>query len=627
MTMKSSLKFCLCASLGALIITSCGGSNDDGSSPPPPMTDTSAPVVSFDTSITTVESASSVTINVNATDNVEVTSGPTVTCDNGGDFSGSTFTAPSVTYDSSTTCTATASDAAGNSGSATITLDIKAPIEFNISKTRVFESELFSIEKTNPPGDMEITQLSGEEAIKVSTSNESTRFRAPALEFDGTEQLSFEIVITSPSGETASTIISSPEVIGRAGAGIPVAIYDPALSLQTGFGTRTLGLNREEGSNIVAIRQSAESFNSDKFEIAMLGGITNFTDRQDYEDESRFRVEGDFEDVSYTELNGLGTAFGLAVLSKDENKLRWFNYEPNSEGSPPNIYRESDSFSVEKPCFVRDIYGKNFIWVGQEDNGLSVIELNPVKTDGRTTSFNEILLQNVGGNRSLCYIFPTRLAYRYANTGTDGLITLDYKSNEIVLFKELDAGASYAEVDVIPLQTETTEALEIVDVYSIGLPSRVPRSMGVLLSDGKENGVHRLIHITQDLDNDEISQRTYSWTGGIPVSLVVGNFGGDDANLYFTEDIAVITNSNQSLFFESNAVEPDNWFERRNREYAEPIFFETFPGAGSAVTVNQRPNEFGDVDIEDVLVSYPDTGELRYYSPDSTLPKFGLPFE
>lgn len=595
--------------------------------PTVPVVDIIAPTVSFGTTPTTISSGESMTLNVSVNDDVGVTSGPTITCDDIGEISGTTFTAPSVMYDQVAICSATASDAAGNTGSATLNLKIDAPVEVILDRAQVFESGLFNFVKTSPPGSIEIIQLSGAEAIEFLTFSEEVSFRAPALDFDGTEQLSFEIKINGPDGQTASEVITAPEVTGRAGAGIPVAVYEPALSLLNGF-VRLFNFNGNVNGNVLATRQSSESFNSDKVELALFGGTTNIENEQNYESEGNYQVEGIFEDISYAELSGLGFSFALTVLSKIENELRWFNFEPNAEGSPPNIFREADSFSIENPCFVRSLFGQDYVWIGQENNGFSVVEIEPITTNGLTTGFDETILQNIGGTRSLCYIFPTRLAFRFANSGPDGLITLDYNTNEIVLFKELNQGAAYEEVEAIALETETNEALQIVDVYSFGLPSRGSSVYRRFVDEWARCGEHRFIQITQNregsLDDDEVQQRTYSWTGGVPVSLVVGNFGGEDTDVAFTEDVVVITSSNQSLFFEANTPSSSDR-STRNRGYAQPVFFETLPGAGSAVSINQRSTNDEGVDIDDVLVSYPETGELRYYTPDSTLPKFQPP--
>ena len=112
--------------LSAIVITSCGGGSGGSSvpPPPPPPPDTSAPSVSFSPASLTVVSTGTGRSSLTATDNVAVTSGPTVSCTNGGAFSAGTFTAPAVTSTTTSECTATASDAAGNEGAATLTVTI-----------------------------------------------------------------------------------------------------------------------------------------------------------------------------------------------------------------------------------------------------------------------------------------------------------------------------------------------------------------------------------------------------------------------------------------------------------------------------------------------------------------------
>ena len=114
--------------VSSIVLASCGGgggsSTPPPSPPPPPPPDTTAPTVSFNPTSLTVNSGETAAVTVSATDNVAVTSGPTVSCDNGGTFSSDQFTAPATTSDITVTCTATASDAAGNQGNATLTVTV-----------------------------------------------------------------------------------------------------------------------------------------------------------------------------------------------------------------------------------------------------------------------------------------------------------------------------------------------------------------------------------------------------------------------------------------------------------------------------------------------------------------------
>ena len=111
-----------------LLLSACGGGGSSGGSTTPtqttPIADTSSPNVSFNPATLSVQSEQMGTSTLSATDNRGVTSGPTVSCTNGGTFtvSTNTFTAAAVTADTTSLCTATAGDAAGNTGSATLTV-------------------------------------------------------------------------------------------------------------------------------------------------------------------------------------------------------------------------------------------------------------------------------------------------------------------------------------------------------------------------------------------------------------------------------------------------------------------------------------------------------------------------
>ena len=109
-------------------LTACGGGGSSSSGtvtpPPPPVADTTAPTVSFSQTSLSLTSGQTGASTVTSSDNVGVTSGPTVSCTNGGTFAGSTFTAPNVTVDTISECTATVSDAAGNQNTAILSVNI-----------------------------------------------------------------------------------------------------------------------------------------------------------------------------------------------------------------------------------------------------------------------------------------------------------------------------------------------------------------------------------------------------------------------------------------------------------------------------------------------------------------------
>lgn len=137
MNIKHSVSHSVIVALFSVGFTACGGggSSSGGTTspppPPPPVADNTAPTLNFNPSTTSVVSGQSQSIVLSSSDNVGITSGPSVTCTNGGSFSAGVFTAAVVTADTASVCTATAQDAAGNEGTATLTVtmtpDVSGP--------------------------------------------------------------------------------------------------------------------------------------------------------------------------------------------------------------------------------------------------------------------------------------------------------------------------------------------------------------------------------------------------------------------------------------------------------------------------------------------------------------------
>lgn len=112
----------------AMVLTACGGGGGSTTPPPPPPpADTSSPTLTISPTTFSVNSGETAAVTVSATDNIGVTSGPNVSCTNDGSFADGTFTAPTVTEETQSVCTVTASDAAGNEATGTFTATIVIP--------------------------------------------------------------------------------------------------------------------------------------------------------------------------------------------------------------------------------------------------------------------------------------------------------------------------------------------------------------------------------------------------------------------------------------------------------------------------------------------------------------------
>lgn len=123
----------------SLMACNGGGSNQDTPSGPMSgsMNDTTPPTVSFSPATLSIAAGETATSTLLTSDNIAVTTGPTVSCTNGGlyDIASNTFTAPLVATATTSVCTATASDAAGNQGSALLTVTV-APLPMTASCPR-----------------------------------------------------------------------------------------------------------------------------------------------------------------------------------------------------------------------------------------------------------------------------------------------------------------------------------------------------------------------------------------------------------------------------------------------------------------------------------------------------------
>ena len=219
----------------ALLLSACGGGGGGGSvNPPvvPPVVDTTEPVVAFSATTLTVESAQTGSSTLTATDAIGVTSGPTVTCTNGGSFNVGTnvFTAATITADATSVCTATASDAAGNSGTATLTVTMTAPVD-TAAPTVAFSPITLSVESemtgssvltatdafgvtsgptvtcTNGGSFNVATNIFTAAAVTAATTSVCTAIASDAAGNDGTGMLTVTMTPT-PAPDTTAPVVT-----------------------------------------------------------------------------------------------------------------------------------------------------------------------------------------------------------------------------------------------------------------------------------------------------------------------------------------------------------------------------------------------------------------------------------
>ena len=117
------------ASLAACLLVSCGGGgnttpNNEVSVSPPTPPDTQAPSLNFTGSSTNVQGGETVVLSVLANDNVDAQVDFTLSCD-GGTLNGDFLSIAETDIPFTITCTANASDAAGNMASETLEISVQ----------------------------------------------------------------------------------------------------------------------------------------------------------------------------------------------------------------------------------------------------------------------------------------------------------------------------------------------------------------------------------------------------------------------------------------------------------------------------------------------------------------------
>ena len=204
----------LVLALSPFILSACGGGGSSGTTEPF-AGDTIPPVLNFEPATLQVASGGTADSVFSATDNFGIRTGPNITCTEGGSFADDTFTAPAVSLETVSTCTATGADAAGNMGSATLTVTILAPNQAptaaaTASKSIISEGQPIVLDASgsNDPEDTDLTyswtQIGGPDVILTEVDNAVLEIDAPALDADAT--LIFEVTVSDGEDQDSQSI-------------------------------------------------------------------------------------------------------------------------------------------------------------------------------------------------------------------------------------------------------------------------------------------------------------------------------------------------------------------------------------------------------------------------------------
>ena len=164
-------------SAACMVLAACssggGGNSGGGNTGGGGSTDSTSPNVSFSPTSISLNSGETGNSTLTTSDNVGVTS-TNVTCTNGGEFSGDVLTAPFTESDVIVECTATARDAAGNTGSAVLTANVSgAPLPASVKISGRVTFDLVPLNTTTNGLDYDNTVRSGARGVTVEIVNAS----------------------------------------------------------------------------------------------------------------------------------------------------------------------------------------------------------------------------------------------------------------------------------------------------------------------------------------------------------------------------------------------------------------------------------------------------------------------
>lgn len=502
----------------------------------------------------------------------------------------------------------------------------QAPVILIDAPDFIFEKGVmrFDATKTYDPdddalGEILIEQISGTPATYLyAVGRENEGFEIwTAPEFDGlaSESLSFKITASDFQGLSSSRefniLVEADDLPGQ-----PVGRYEGKLDLVVA-NAGNIGPDRPP-NQVMAQRHDTIG----QSELIWVGSdYTPFTRDISLMEVSQPIANATFEEIDYIQYDSLnfnlqvGPGKEFTVLEADNNRIRWFYSDFDTDEDGNDIYIESTQMDLESPCFIRRrvATGEDFIWVAHKSGGVSLVRINRIPSDdGVARDFTYETILKTSEDRRLCHIHPTQIDETIIPLEKNGqyqlyrpALAIDFDKNELVVLGDpRDGGVRYGEITSIPMQTETSETLHVVDVISRGEPNTLPRFMLVLLSDGQMDGIHRLVYVKQDLYG-AISQETFSYEGPPPIGLHLGPMGGDKTGGQYALDIAITTSGSMGVFLDTTgggiSVPPS---------YADPVTFQMEPGGVNSVSVDYDEDS---IDHE-ILVNYPDTKTLRVYN-------------
>lgn len=430
------------------------------------------PNVAFNPATISVGSASTATSMLSATDNIGITSGPTTECDNGGSFANDIFTAPTVSSTTTVTCTATAQDAAGNQGSATLIATVtpvnQAPSASAISSSfGQEEGQTFSLDasaSTDAETDnltFNWTQTAGT-SVTIADNTLAILANLQVPELTATETATFQVTVSD--GENTSlasvniefqNIMQTPRFVNAPTLASSLSFSD---NITTIFGetfNRTGYVGTESTHGEIELRQ---------IELSITGEL----------------IQEGVQDPFMGNFQPSDRFFGSDILLQSTGfvpQILFFNEIFNQLNVISNLtpsFYETVSLTIPSPCAVAEqagtVAGLENIHIGQRNSGFSLVIFSETNAN---TSLTSSIFKQAGTTESFCALTPITNSIQDAGfTDTnfrflEDVLALDVDTNTLHLFGQDNSNGidevEYQINETVSVDLQTNEALTLID--------------------------------------------------------------------------------------------------------------------------------------------------------------------
>ena len=493
--------------------------------------------------------------------------------------------------------------------------------------------------------EFKMEQIAGPTATNVGQQGQINSgiwfWDAPSVSPNTTSEIILRITAIDDDNAQATRDVVL-QVEGYEGPGQLVARFESLPTLLAGNG---VSIGAQEAPDHVFASMQVQGVAADMMEIVKLGGPYRFaTQRLNYQSVLRGVAGQAFSDVSYLQYNRLSDAISPAntteftVLSETDGSLSWIVNEDGNERDEDNnlVWRMPASVEVEAPCAMTADYNSAFgtmpILVGQRGKGMTAINVERITESQIANSFKVTSTDKLELNKSLCFLYHVFIPDDLLDpsiSDTDGMVggsltregivALDYDANELVIISTLVDDQNQWEYEVlrtVPLNVPALENLRIVDAVGVNMRGTVPQYMIVVLAGETNESTHYLINIPLiNLDSSQTqfdkieAQTVYEWTGGIPVGVASGNFGGIAPENQYLDDLVVVTKAEFGLHFDlmNNTIAGDQPI------FAQPSRFDISANASSMVPINDAHSD-NSVFKDYILVAHENDNSLRVYN-------------